>query len=95
MQTRVEVDKRQILTLLGRDRRSMPNTSPAWRMCSTSTEASDPKHPVVCFDESPTQLILTEYNEARPHQGRWCFGKTPMQTFPDAMPMTKEKMIAA
>ena len=36
-----------------------------------------------------------EYNEARPHQGRWCFGKTPMQTFLDAMPMTKEKMIAA
>ena len=35
------------------------------------------------------------YNEARPHQGRWCFGKTPMQTFVDAMPMTKEKMIAA
>jgi hypothetical protein len=26
---------------------------------------------------------------------RWCFGKTPMQTFVDAMPMTKEKMIAA
>jgi hypothetical protein len=26
---------------------------------------------------------------------RWCFGKTPMQTFLDAMPMTKEKMIAA
>jgi len=24
-----------------------------------------------------------------------CFGKTPMQTFLDAMPMTKEKMIAA
>jgi len=35
------------------------------------------------------------YNEAQPHQGRWCFGKTPMQTFLDAMPMTKEKMIAA
>src|SRR5262249_46494795 len=33
--------------------------------------------------------------EARPHQGRWCFGKTPMQTFLDAMPMTKEKTIAA
>jgi hypothetical protein len=31
----------------------------------------------------------------RPHQGRWCFGKTPMRTFLDAMPMTKEKMIAA
>jgi hypothetical protein len=36
-----------------------------------------------------------EHNEQRSHQGRWCFGKTPMQTFLDAMPMTKEKMIAA
>jgi hypothetical protein len=35
------------------------------------------------------------HNESRPHQGRWCFGKTPMQTFRDALPMTKEKMIAA
>jgi len=35
------------------------------------------------------------YNEARPHQGRWCFGKTPMQTFLDAIPIAKEKMIAA
>ena len=38
---------------------------------------------------------LAEYNESRPHQGRWCFGNTPMQTFRDALPMTKEKMIAA
>ena len=38
---------------------------------------------------------VKEYNEARPHQGRWCFGKTPVQTFLDALPMTKEKMIAA
>jgi transposase InsO family protein len=35
------------------------------------------------------------YNAARPHQGRWCFGKTPMQTFLDAIPIAKEKMIAA
>ena len=38
---------------------------------------------------------IKEYNAERSHQGRWCFGKTPMQTFLDAMPMTKEKMIAA
>ena len=38
---------------------------------------------------------VTSYNEQRPHQGRWCFGKTPMQTFVDAMPLAKEKMIAA
>jgi hypothetical protein len=38
---------------------------------------------------------VTSYNEQRPHQGRWCFGKTPMQTFVDANPLAKEKMIAA
>ena len=38
---------------------------------------------------------ICEYNEERPHQGRWCFGKTPMQTFLDAKPLAKEKMIAA
>jgi transposase InsO family protein len=37
----------------------------------------------------------SEYNEARPHQGRWCFGKTPMQTLRDATPIAKEKLIAA
>ncbi len=38
---------------------------------------------------------IAGYNQERPHQGRWCFGKTPMQTFLDAMPIAKEKMIAA
>ena len=31
--------------------------SPAWRMCATSMPSSHPKRPVVCFDESPIQLI--------------------------------------
>ena len=35
------------------------------------------------------------YNEERPHQGRWCFGKTPMHTFLDAVPIAREKLIAA
>lgn len=38
---------------------------------------------------------LREYNERRPHQGRWCYGKTPMQTFLDAIPLAKEKLLAA
>jgi transposase InsO family protein len=38
---------------------------------------------------------ITGYNQRRPHQGRWCFGKTPMQTFLDAAPVAKERMIAA
>jgi transposase InsO family protein len=35
------------------------------------------------------------YNEQRTHQGRWCYGKTPMQTFIDSVPLAKEKMLAA
>jgi transposase InsO family protein len=26
-----------------------------------------------------SDLWLKQYNEERPHQGRWCYGKTPMQ----------------
>jgi hypothetical protein len=49
------------------------------------------------IDELQTDLDvwITEYNEHRPHQGRWCFGKTPMQTFLDALPLAKEKLMAA
>ena len=38
---------------------------------------------------------IRTYNEEREHQGRWCFGKTPMATFLDAKPLAQEKMIAA
>ncbi|MDA2909560.1 IS481 family transposase [Nitrospiraceae bacterium AH_259_D15_M11_P09] len=38
---------------------------------------------------------LQEYNEHRSHQGRWCYGKTPMQTFLDSVPLAKEKILAA
>jgi transposase InsO family protein len=37
----------------------------------------------------------SNYNEERPHQGRWCYGKTPIQTLRDATPIAKEKLIAA
>jgi len=36
---------------------------------------------------------LEEYNERRPHTGRWCFGKTPMETFKESIHIAKEKMI--
>jgi hypothetical protein len=38
---------------------------------------------------------IRSYNEERPHQGRWCFGKTPTRTFLDTIPIAREKMIAA
>ena len=36
---------------------------------------------------------LREYNESRPHSGKYCYGKTPMQTFLDSLPLAKEKML--
>ena len=38
---------------------------------------------------------LVEYNEQRPHQGRWCYGKTPIATFIDTLPVAKEKLMQA
>ena len=34
---------------------------------------------------------VQQYNEARIHQGRRCFGKTPMQTFLDSKPRAQAK----
>ena len=36
---------------------------------------------------------LDEYNLERTHSGKYCFGKTPMQTFLDTLPLAKEKML--
>jgi hypothetical protein len=33
--------------------------------------------------------------EVRPHQGRWCYGKTPMQTFLASVPLAQEKLLQA
>lgn len=38
--------------------------------------------------------FVNDYNTVRPHQGRWCYGKTPMQTFMDSLDLAKEKLIA-
>ena len=36
---------------------------------------------------------IKDYNENRPHSGKYCYGKTPMQTFRDSISIVKEKMI--
>jgi transposase InsO family protein len=36
---------------------------------------------------------MRQYNEQRTHSGKYCFGKTPMQTFLDSIPLAQEKMI--
>lgn len=47
------------------------------------------------LDELQTDLDtwIKYYNEERTHSGKYCFGKTPMQTFLDSMPLVKEKML--
>ena len=44
------------------------------------------------LQEDVDQWIL-EVNELRPHSGKYCYGKMPMQTFLDSIPLAKEKMI--
>jgi transposase InsO family protein len=36
---------------------------------------------------------IKQYNEERVHSGKYCFGKTPMKTFLDSIPLVKEKML--
>jgi hypothetical protein len=40
--------------------------------------------------QADLDLWMREFNQARPHQGKWCFGKTPMQTFLDALPLARK-----
>lgn len=37
---------------------------------------------------------LESYNGQRAHSGKYCFGKTPLQTFVDAAPLAREKQIS-
>jgi transposase InsO family protein len=36
---------------------------------------------------------IDHYNEERPHSGRYCYGKTPQQTFEDSRRLAKEKLL--
>ena len=45
--------------------------------------------------QADLDIWILQYNEVRSHQGRWCYGKTPMQTFLDSLPLAKEKLMAA
>ncbi len=43
--------------------------------------------------QTDLDLWIKEYNEVRPHQGRWCYGKTPLQTFLDGVALAREKTL--
>jgi hypothetical protein len=43
--------------------------------------------------QADIDVWIDEYNTERPHSGRYCFGKTPMQTFLDWKHLASEKML--
>ena len=45
--------------------------------------------------QADLDVWVAEYNKVRPHQGRWCYGKTPMQTFLASLPLAQEKLLQA
>ena len=44
--------------------------------------------------QADLDAFVDEYNTQRPHPGRWCYGKTPMQKCMDSLALAKEKRIA-
>jgi transposase InsO family protein len=36
---------------------------------------------------------IEDYNTNRTHSGKYCYGRTPMQTFIESLPLAKEKML--
>lgn len=36
---------------------------------------------------------LSHYNIQRPHSGKYCYGKTPLETFKDTLPLAKQKLL--
>jgi transposase InsO family protein len=45
--------------------------------------------------QADLDIWIQQYNETRSHQGRWCYGKTSVQTFLDSLPLAKEKLMVA
>ena len=49
---------------------------------------------LAALERKRVDVWMDYYNRERTHQGRWCYGKTPMQTFLDSLPMAKEKQLS-
>lgn len=43
--------------------------------------------------QTDLDVWINEYNIKRTHSGKYCFGRTPMQTFLESVPLAKEKLI--
>jgi hypothetical protein len=43
--------------------------------------------------QTDLDVWLDQYNNGREHQGRWCYGKTPMRAFLDSLELARAKLI--
>ncbi len=43
--------------------------------------------------QADLDVWVKNYNEQRTHSGKYCFGKTPMQTFKDSLQLAKDKLL--
>ena len=43
--------------------------------------------------QADLDLWLEEYNNQRTHSGKYCYGRTPMQTFLETLPLARQKML--
>jgi len=43
--------------------------------------------------QADLDVWIDKYNQERPHSGRYCYGKTPMETFQDSLPLAKSKIL--
>ncbi len=43
--------------------------------------------------QADLDIWIEEYNKERPHSGKYCYGKTPYQTFLDSKYLAREKML--
>ena len=44
--------------------------------------------------QTDLEVWLKQYNEERTHTGKYCYGRTPMQTFSESLPLAQEKMLS-
>jgi transposase InsO family protein len=44
-------------------------------------------------NQTDAEEWLNSYNQDRPHSGKYCYGKTPMQTFEASTQMARDKII--
>ena len=44
--------------------------------------------------QQDVDVWLEYYNNERPHTGKYCYGKTPMQTWKDSIHLAKEKILS-